>query len=146
MKLYLTEDDKIRVLLFDDSRVRGNTSKKTISIIAKHAGIDEVHFRVGSPPVVFPCYYGVDIPTLNELSDHGRTIEEIRCDINDYCGSEIVKSLEYLTVEEMLDAVIMAGGIMGKKYRREDFCAACFTGEYPEEGGRARFLQEYGKR
>ena len=101
-----------RVVVVDDSLVRGTTSKGLITLI-REAGAKEVHFRVASPPVVSPCYYGIDMPTHAELIGANKTVEEIRQHLN-------VDSLGYLSREGMHAAVAEFG----------PFCDACFGGRY----------------
>ncbi|MFN8179885.1 MAG: amidophosphoribosyltransferase [bacterium] len=104
-----------RVVVVDDSIVRGTTSRSLMRMI-RDAGASEIHFRVSSPPVTHPCYYGIDMPTHKELVAYGRTVEEIR----QFIG---VDTLGYLSVEQML-RVVRGGDGSGA-------CAACFTGQYP---------------
>ena len=104
-----------RVVVVDDSIVRGTTSRSLIRLI-REAGAREIHFRVSSPPVTHPCYYGIDMPTHAELVAHGRTPEEIRRFIG-------VDSLGYLSTDVMLRTVRGGDG--------SGSCSACFTGEYP---------------
>ena len=101
-----------RVVVVDDSLVRGTTSRGLISLI-REAGAREVHFRVASPPVVSPCYYGIDMPTREELIGAQKTVDEIRAHLN-------VDSLGYLSRDGMKDAVREYG----------PFCDACFGGHY----------------
>jgi len=101
-----------RVVVIDDSLVRGTTARKIIKMI-RNAGAREVHMRISSPPTSFPCYYGIDTPTRKELISSSHTIEEI----NRYITSD---SLGYLSQSGMLAA---AG--------EGNFCDACFTGNYP---------------
>ncbi len=101
-----------RVVVVDDSLVRGTTSRALISMI-RDAGAKEVHFRVSSPPVRHPCYYGIDMPTREELIGAQRTVPEIRDHLE-------VDSLGYLSLEGMQGAVEQFG----------PFCHACFSGEY----------------
>ncbi|MGH7541501.1 MAG: amidophosphoribosyltransferase [Gemmatimonadota bacterium] len=101
-----------RVVVVDDSLVRGTTSRGLVALL-REAGAKEVHFRVASPPVRFPCYYGIDMPTKEELIGSGHTVEEIR----DHLG---VDSLGYLSLEGMRSAVEEFG----------PFCDACWTGNY----------------
>lgn len=103
-----------RIVLVDDSIVRGTTSAKIVRLL-KEAGAKEVHVRVSSPPIRNPCYYGIDMATRSELIASGRSVDEVREEIG-------ANSLEYLSMEGLLEAV----GVP-----RERFCAACFTGEYP---------------
>lgn len=102
-----------RVLVVEDSIVRGTTLKQLVSLI-RSAGAVEVHIRVSSPQIISPCYYGIDISSKGELIAAANTVEEIR----KYVGAN---SLQYLSIEGMLGAV---GN--GMKH-----CTACFTGYYP---------------
>ncbi len=102
-----------RVAVVDDSIVRGSTMKKLVAMLHK-AGAKEVHLRIASPPVKFPCFYGIDMPSRRELIASSTSVEEIRR----YLG---VDSLEYLTVEDLRSVVDDP----------VNFCKACFTGEYP---------------
>ena len=103
-----------RVVVIDDSLVRGTTSQKIINLI-RQAGALEVHLRIASPPTTGPCYYGVDTPQKSELIASHQSTEDIR----KYIGAD---SLAYLSDEGMWKAV-SAGP--------ESFCAACFNGDYP---------------
>lgn len=103
-----------RVAVVDDSLVRGTTSKGLVQMI-RAAGAREVHFRVASPPITGPCYYGIDTPNRSELIASSHSVEEIRRHLG-------VESLGYLSLEGMLRA---AGG------DQEEFCHACFSGQYP---------------
>ncbi|WP_457623611.1 amidophosphoribosyltransferase [Persephonella sp.] len=107
--------DGKRLVVIDDSLVRGTTSKKIVNML-RRAGAKEVHFLLSSPPVVSPCYYGIDTPTKEELIASNMTIDEIK----DFIG---VDSLYYLSLEGMIGAA--------NKYRQKGFCTACFTGNYP---------------
>ncbi|MEE9613364.1 MAG: amidophosphoribosyltransferase [Thermodesulfobacteriota bacterium] len=110
-----------RVVVVDDSIVRGTTSRKIIKMI-RGAGAKEVHMRISSPPTVAPCYYGIDTPTSGELIAASKEVEEI----SEYITSD---TLGYLSVEGMYRAVSKAGG---------SFCDACFTGNYPVEVSASR--------
>ncbi len=101
------------VAVVDDSLVRGTTSRGLVAMI-REAGAREVHFRVASPPVVSPCYYGIDMPTREELIGARHSVDEIR----EHLG---VDSLGYLSLEGMNAAVAEHG----------PFCDACFSGRYP---------------
>lgn len=103
-----------KVVVVDDSIVRGTTSKKLVSMFFR-AGAKEVHLRISSPPVISPCYYGIDTPTYEELIGYKRHVEEIR----DRIGAT---TLGYLSLEGMLEAVGLP---------QDDFCVACFSGDYP---------------
>jgi amidophosphoribosyltransferase len=109
--------DGQRVVVVDDSLVRGTTSRGLVRLL-REAGAREVHFRVASPPVRFPCYYGIDIPTREELIAASNTEEEIRTSLG-------VDSLGYLSLEGMLGAVESSG----------PHCHACFSGEYSTPAG-----------
>jgi amidophosphoribosyltransferase len=102
-----------RVVVVDDSIVRGTTSRKIVKMI-RTAGAREIHVRISSPPIHWPCYYGIDTPTRKELIGASHRVEEIRR----YLGAD---SLGYLSLEGMLKAV---GGDESR------FCHACFTGAY----------------
>jgi amidophosphoribosyltransferase len=102
-----------RVVVVDDSLVRGTTSKGLVNLL-REAGATEVHFRLASPPVRNPCYYGIDMPTREELIAAERSLEEIRSKLG-------VDSLGYLSLEGMTEAVDSTAS----------FCSACFSGNYP---------------
>jgi amidophosphoribosyltransferase len=102
-----------RVVVVDDSLVRGTTSLSLVNLL-REAGAAEVHFRLASPPVRWPCFYGIDMPTREELIASDKSVDEIR----DYLG---VESLGYLSPEGMVDCVRESG---------ETYCTACFTGDY----------------
>ena len=104
-----------RVVVVEDSIVRGTTLRQLIGLI-RRAGAREVHVRVGSPPIRFPCFYGVDMSTREELIAAAHSAEEIRA----FIGAD---SLGYLSVEGMLKVVPSPA----------DMCTACFTGDYPTE-------------
>jgi amidophosphoribosyltransferase len=104
-----------RVVLIDDSIVRGTTSRKIVSMI-REAGAREIHMRISSPPTTGPCYYGIDTPTKGELIAANHSLDEIR----QYIGAD---SLAYLSQEGLLASVGDAGA--------DRFCTACFTGKYP---------------
>jgi amidophosphoribosyltransferase len=101
------------VVVVDDSLVRGTTSKGLVQMI-RGAGAREVHLRLGSPPIISPCHYGIDTPTREELIAATHSIEEVRS----FLG---VDSLGYLS----LDGMLKAAGSTGR------FCHACFSGQYP---------------
>jgi amidophosphoribosyltransferase len=102
-----------RVVVVDDSIVRGTTSRKIVSMV-RSAGAHEVHMRISSPPTMSPCYYGIDTPTRKELIASSHSEEEIRRYIR-------ADSLGYLSMAGLLKAV-------GKDV---DFCHACFSMQYP---------------
>ncbi len=103
-----------KVVIVDDSIVRGTTMKKIITLI-KTAEPAEIHLRISSPPIVCPCFYGIDMPTSEELIATTQSCEEIRTYLD-------VDSLGYLSIEGMLSVMPEPQG---------NFCAACFNGEYP---------------
>ncbi|MFY9399044.1 MAG: amidophosphoribosyltransferase [Desulfomonilia bacterium] len=107
-------EDK-RVVLVDDSIVRGTTMRQIVKLL-RSKGASEVHVRISSPPVMNPCFYGIDISARGELIACNQNIEEIRC----YLGAD---SLAYLSHEGLLKTVD----------HPERYCEACFTGEYPTE-------------
>ncbi len=104
-----------RIVVVEDSIVRGTTLKKLVSHI-RNAGAIEVNVRVSSPPITSPCFYGMDFPTKDELMAAWHSVEEIR----EFIGAD---SLEYLTEEELLASVPHDNG--------QGYCTACFTGKYP---------------
>jgi amidophosphoribosyltransferase len=104
-----------RVVLIDDSIVRGTTSRKIVGMV-REGGAREVHLRISSPPTVGPCYYGIDTPTREELIAATQPIEDIRR----WVGAD---SLAYLSQEGLLAAV---GDEPGQRH-----CTACFSGRYP---------------
>ncbi len=101
-----------RIIMIDDSIVRGTTSNRIVSML-REAGAKEVHVKVTAPPFLYPCYFGIDIPSGDQLIAHNRTVEEI-------CGLIGADSLSYLKAERLKE---MAGGL--------PICTACFTGRYP---------------
>ncbi|UCE97656.1 MAG: amidophosphoribosyltransferase [Dehalococcoidia bacterium] len=106
-------EDK-RVVLVDDSIVRGTTTPKVIKLLKK-SGAKEIHMRVCAPPIRYPCFFGVDMATRWELIAAQKTIPEIR----NFIGAD---SLGYLSIDGLIKAVSLP---------KETFCLACFTGEYP---------------
>ncbi|HEY8418527.1 MAG TPA: amidophosphoribosyltransferase, partial [Limnochordales bacterium] len=104
-----------RVVVLDDSIVRGTTSRRTVALV-REAGAREVHMYVAAPPLLHPCHYGIDISSRRELIAAQRSIEEIR----EFIGAD---SLYYLSVEGLCEAV----GV-----RPDQLCLACMTGVYPE--------------
>jgi amidophosphoribosyltransferase len=106
-----------RIVLIDDSIVRGTTSRKIVRML-KAAGATEVHLRISSPPTSDPCYYGIDTPERQDLIASHQSTDEIRAFVE-------ADSLGYLSEAGMLEAV-----------RNDDdpsrlYCTACFTGKYP---------------
>jgi amidophosphoribosyltransferase len=103
-----------RLVVVDDTIVRGTTSRERLALL-REAGAREIHVRISAPPCRFPCWYGIDFPSPGELIAASHAVEEIRS----FLG---VESLAYQTVEGLLSAVAAPSR----------YCAACFTGEYPE--------------
>lgn len=102
-----------RVVVVDDSIVRGTTSKKIIKMI-RNAGASEIHMRISSPPTSYPCFYGIDTPTRQELIASTHNIEEIR---------------KYITADTL--GYITLDGIRKVVQHPMNYCAACFDGDYP---------------
>jgi amidophosphoribosyltransferase len=105
-----------RVVLVDDSIVRGTTSRKIVRLV-REAGASEVHVRISCPPTISPCYYGVDTPRRGELIAARQSVDQIR----NYLGAD---SLGYLSLESLRAAVEDTEG---------KFCTSCYTGSYPTE-------------
>lgn len=103
-----------RVVLVDDSIVRGTTSRKIVNML-RNSGAKEVHFRVGSPPIIAPCYFGIDMSTKKELIASSEKIDRVREKIN-------ADSLAYLSVDGLLEAVGLD---------QKDLCLACLNEKYP---------------
>ena len=118
--------DGKRVILIDDSIVRGTTSRKIVKMV-RAAGATEVHVRISCPPTISPCFYGVDTPRRSELIAATHTIDEITT----YLDAD---SVAYLSLEGLLNAVGPARG---------SYCSSCYTGRYPVEFPRdeASYLQ-----
>jgi amidophosphoribosyltransferase len=104
-----------RVVLIDDSIVRGTTSRKIVRMI-RSAGAKEVHMRISCPPTVSPCYYGVDTPSKDQLIAANKSVDEIR----QYIGAD---SLAYLSLEGLKKAC--------GEGEKTSYCSACYTGKYP---------------
>ena len=105
-----------KVILMDDSIVRGTTSRRIVDMVRK-AGAEEVHMRIGSPPIMSPCYLGIDMATREELVAAHKTVAGVEAVIN-------ADSLGYVSVEGLVEAV----GIPA-----DDLCLGCLTGVYPVE-------------
>jgi amidophosphoribosyltransferase len=103
-----------RVVVVDDSIVRGTTSKKLVKMI-REAGAKEIHFRVSSPPIISPCFFGIDMPTRKELIGANMTVAQIEKYLE-------VDSLRYLSIEGMLNMPSLPN---------TTFCHGCFSGKYP---------------
>ncbi len=108
--------DGKRVIVVDDSIVRGNTARSRVKLLRK-AGAKEVHMRISCPPHVSPCYYGIDFPSKKELLACNNTMEEIKSFLD-------VDSIGYLSLDGMLSAT---------RQNPDDFCGACFSGKYPTQ-------------
>ena len=125
-----------RIILVDDSIVRGTTSKKIVRMV-REAGAKEVHLRIPSPPTAFPCFYGIATPTRKELIASNLDVEGIR----EFTGAD---SLAYLSLEGLVDSVqeVLPDVAKGEG---DGFCSACWTGRYPvpldegDSGQRALF-------
>jgi amidophosphoribosyltransferase len=110
-----------RVVLVDDSIVRGTTSKKIVQMM-RDAGATEVHFRIASPPTTHSCFYGVDTPNREDLLAHRMSVEEMR----EFIGAD---TLHFISIDGLYRAV----GEAGRDARAPQFCDACFSGDYPIE-------------
>ena len=106
--------DGKKLVVVDDSIVRGNTTRQTVRML-RDAGAREVHMRISSPPILWPCYYGIDMADRSELVAAGRSIEEIGHHLE-------TSSLAYLSLDGLDEAMGRPAG---------GYCRACFTGEYP---------------
>jgi amidophosphoribosyltransferase len=111
-----TELEGKSIVLVDDSIVRGTTSKSLVKVL-REAGAREIHLRVGCPPIISPCYYGIAMATKKELIASDKDVEEIRKTLG-------VDSLGYLSLESLLDCIGIQDG---------NLCVGCLTGEYPTE-------------
>ncbi|MDR2661796.1 MAG: amidophosphoribosyltransferase [Treponema sp.] len=120
-----------RVVIIDDSIVRGTTSRRLVSIL-KAAGAKEVHIRICSPPVRFPCYFGIDTPHRRDLISNMNNASEL-------CSSLGADSLVFISVEGLLESIDPKGRLRspdgqntpGLSGREDGYCLGCFTGEYP---------------
>ena len=104
-----------RVVMIDDSIVRGTTSARIVKMI-KDAGASEVHVRISSPPFLYPCYFGTDVPSSDQLIAYNHSVEQI-------CEMIGADSLGYLDIERLSELI---DGDKG-------YCNACFSGNYPVE-------------
>lgn len=116
-----------RVVMIDDSIVRGTTSERIVRML-KNAGATEVHVRISSPPFLYPCFFGTDVPSCDQLIAHNNTIEQIR----EVIGAD---SLGYLEVNRLSELI---NGECG-------YCDACFTGRYPIEPPKEDIRGEFEK-
>ena len=119
-----------RVVLVDDSVVRGTTSARTVRLL-REAGAKEVHFRLSSPPFLNPCYYGTDIPSREMLIAHKHTVEEMAEIIG-------VDSLGFISIESV-KKIACGEGCHG-------FCTACFDNDYPTEQPAATDYSKYDRK
>jgi amidophosphoribosyltransferase len=103
-----------RVVLVDDSIVRGTTSRKIVKMV-RASGAREVHVRISCPPTVSPCFYGIDTPRRSELIAATHTLPEIK----EYLEAD---SVSYLSLEGLLSAITVRPGA---------YCTSCYTGQYP---------------
>ena len=107
-----------KIVVVDDSIVRGTTMKKIVKLL-RTAEPAQIHLRISSPPIISPCFYGIDMPTKQELVASAQTVEDIRRYLE-------VDSLGYLSIDGLLSAT---------PEHRHSLCAACFTGNYPVTAG-----------
>lgn len=121
-----------RVVVVDDSLVRGTTSMKIVKMLREKGGAKEIHLRISSPPIAWPCFYGIDTPTREELIGAKASIEEIQ----KYVDAD---SLGYLSFEGLY-------WFEKKKQQGEWFCDACFTGRYPVSLQDAPHIEEEAKK
>ena len=112
-----------RLIVVDDSIVRGNTQRALVRML-REAGAREVHVRISSPPVEWPCFYGIDFASRSELVANGLTVEQI-------CRSIGADSLGYVSLDALIEATTIP---------KEKLCRACFDGIYPVELPEAQFL------
>ena len=144
-----------RVVLVDDSIMRGTTSRKLIKMF-RRAGATEIHMRISAPPTKFPCYYGIDIPTRNELIAATHTVEEIVKYLQ-------VDSLGYMSLDATEAAMMESPEVPGKipdpngaehhvngsQPHKRGWCMGCFSGNYPlalhddAEGNQKDLFPEY---
>jgi amidophosphoribosyltransferase len=103
-----------RLVVIDDSIVRGNTQRALVKML-REAGAAEVHIRISSPPVAWPCFFGIDFPTRAELIASSMSVEQVR----EHLGAD---SLAYLSIDGMVAATGQGNSL----------CLGCFTGAYPE--------------
>ena len=115
-----------RLVVVDDSIVRGNTQRALVRML-REAGAREVHVRIASPPVKWPCFYGIDFATRAELIANGLGTDEIRSSID-------ADSLGYISLEELIEATTVP---------EDDLCRACFDGVYPVKLPEPEFLGKH---
>ena len=114
-----------KILLIDDSIVRGTTMQALVKNLKEWSGAKEVHLRIGCPPITSPCFYGIDFPTISELYAGANTpnADDFNAD-----------SLHYLSLTGLLTAV---------NKNKDDLCAACITSKYPTQEGTTRFTKQF---
>ncbi len=112
--------------MVDDSIVRGNTQRALVRML-REAGAREVHVRIASPPVKWPCFYGIDFATRAELIANGLVTEEI-------CSSIGADSLSYIALDQLIEAT---------QVPQDDLCRACFDGVYPVKLPEPEFLGKH---
>ncbi len=127
-----------KVILVDDSIVRGSTSESIVEYIMKKGKPKELHMRVSCPPIRSPCFYGIDMSTMGELianrhstkaEMHKKGYEDLSQDVVDKIAKEIgVKTLRYMTLDGLVKSIGLPNG-------KQDLCMACLTGEYPTPYG-----------
>jgi amidophosphoribosyltransferase len=115
-----------RLIVVDDSIVRGNTQRALVRML-REAGATEVHVRIASPPVKWPCFYGIDFATRAELIANGLTTEEI-------CRSIGADTLAYISLDELVAA---------SEVPKDELCRACFDGVYPVDLPEPQFLGKH---
>jgi amidophosphoribosyltransferase len=113
-----------KIILVDDSIVRGTTMRALVKNLKEWSGVKEVHLRIGCPPIKSPCFYGIDFPTIKELYAGANTP-----DANDFSAD----SLHYLSLPGLLTAV---------NKNKDELCTACLTSEYPTQEGMARYSNQ----
>jgi amidophosphoribosyltransferase len=113
-----------KVILIDDSIVRGTTMKALVTNLKEWSGAREVHLRIGCPPITSPCFYGIDFPTIKELYAGANTPNPKDFNAN---------SLKYLSFKGLLDAV---------NKKEKDLCMACITSKYSTPEGTSRYLKQ----
>ena len=120
-----------KIFLVDDSIVRGNTCKKIVNYVKETLKPSEIHLRITSPPIRYPCFYGVDFPTQNELvASYFEDDEILEKELTKLYG---VNSLKYMPFNNLIKVFNSFG------FAKDKLCLACLNGEYPTEGGRKRY-------
>ena len=115
-----------RLVVVDDSIVRGNTQRALVRML-REAGALEVHVRISSPPVKWPCFYGIDFASRAELIANGLTVEQV-------CTSIGADSLSYIDLDQLIDATSVP---------KDRLCRACFDGVYPVDLPEPEFLGKH---